>query len=597
MLYHIDYLLPLILRTDASQYGVGGMLLQMCNGIEQPICFVSKKLSPEARRWSTIDQEAFAIFYSVTSLRHYLLGHPFVIETDHNNLQYISKYTDGRVGRWRLALQEYDFIVHHIPGASNTVADGLSRCCVLSSVIPCKEQRKTAAVSDNTVEISVAQKDIDNINDQALDISIVDPKHLIARFHDDTAGHCGIQSTIKKILDAGHRWSTLRRDVVEFIHSCPICQKLRVTEKEDTPLEQHVIDAYEPFQEVSLDSIVNLPADENDNTCILVIIDNFTKFVELFAVPDVSAITAAQCLLSVVGRYGCIETIRSDRGGQFVSDVFQHLVKLMGSKQLLTIGYRPQGNGIVERVNAEVIRHLSAIVHSRRVKSMWSVGLPMVQRIINATVHSTTGYAPSTLLFGQRLHLDRAILTPFPLQESVAIAPYVQKLHRFQCEAINASQAYLASQMDARVASTKGPFKKFHRGDYVLVQAHFEPSDDKFSFRYRGPYLVMESHNNLYHCMDLRTRKIHIFDVSTLKLYRVDDNTDPLSVAVLDVNEDIVDSIIDHVVGKKGKKSHQFRVLFADGSVSLLPYMEVRNLEALDRYLEQNPSVKKALKL
>lgn len=122
MLFHIDYSLPLVLRTDASQFGVGGMLLQICRGVEQPICFVSKKLSPEARCWSTIDQEAFAIFYAVTSLKHYLFGHPFVIETDHNNLQYISKYTEGRVGRWRLALQEYDFIVRHIAGATNTVA-------------------------------------------------------------------------------------------------------------------------------------------------------------------------------------------------------------------------------------------------------------------------------------------------------------------------------------------------------------------------------------------------------------------------------------------------------------------------------------------
>jgi hypothetical protein len=86
----------------------------------------------------------------------------------------------------------------------------------------------------------------------------------------------------------------------------------------------------------------------------------------------------------------------------------------------------------------------------------------MVQRIINATVHSTTGYAPSTLLFGQRLHLDRAILTPFPLQEEVVVALYVQKLHRFQCEAIKACQEYLAQQMDARVNTNKGPCKQFH---------------------------------------------------------------------------------------------------------------------------------------
>jgi hypothetical protein len=575
MLFHINYALPLVLRTDASQYGVGGVLLQLCHGVEQPISYVSKKLSSEARRWSTIDQEAFAIVFAIKSLRHYLLGHPFVVETDHHNLQYIAKFTEGRVGRWRLALQEYDFIVTHISGASNKVADALSRCCV----------------------VMTGDSQAVDLDGQAVEVSVQDPKQIISKFHDDSVGHNGIQPTVRKLGEAGYKWSTLRRDVVEFIHNCPICQKLRVTEKSDAPVEQHVIEAYEPFQEISLDSIVNLPPDENDNTCILVIIDNFTKFVELFAVHDVSAITAAHCLLSVVGRYGPIEIIRSDRGGQFVSDVFQNLTSLMGSKQLLTIGYRPQGNGIVERVNAEVIRHLSAIVHARRIKGVWSIGLPMVQRIINATMHSTTGYAPSTLLFGQRLHLDRAILTPFPLSEEVTVAPYVQKLHRFQCEAIKASQEYLSQQMDARVASTRGPFKQFHRGDYVVVRAHFDPNDDKFSFPWRGPYLVTESHNNLYHCMDLRTRKVHVFDVSTLRLFRVDDNTDPLSVAVLDVNEDIVDCIIGHEAGKKGKKSHKFKVQFMDGTISLLPYMEVRNLEALDKYLVSNPEIKKDLKI
>jgi hypothetical protein len=195
------------------------MLLQICRGVEQPICLARKKLSPEARRWSTIDQEAFTTFYAVTSLKHYLFGHPFVIETDHKNLQYISKYTEGRVGRWRLALQEYDFIVRHIAGATNTVADGLSRCCLVSSASP--------LVSEKAADATDA--------DAAVEVLVTDPKQIIARFHDDTAGHCGIQSTIKKICDAGHRWSTLRRDVVEFIHSCPICQKLCVPRKREVP--------------------------------------------------------------------------------------------------------------------------------------------------------------------------------------------------------------------------------------------------------------------------------------------------------------------------------------------------------------------------
>jgi hypothetical protein len=51
--------------------------------------------------------------------------------------------------------------------------------------------------------------------------------------------------------------------------------------------------------------------------------------------------------------------------------------------------------------------------------------------------------------------------------------------------------------MDARVNAIKGPFKQFHRGDYVVVRAHLDPNDDKFSFNYRGLYLVTASSNNL----------------------------------------------------------------------------------------------------
>lgn len=117
MLHHIDYSLHIVLRTDASQYGVGAALMNI----------ISQKLSGPATRWSTIDQEAYAIFFAVTKLAHYLRGQWFVIQTDHNNLKYIQNAAEGKVGRWRLLLQEYDYIVQHISGKTN--ADCLSRCC------------------------------------------------------------------------------------------------------------------------------------------------------------------------------------------------------------------------------------------------------------------------------------------------------------------------------------------------------------------------------------------------------------------------------------------------------------------------------------
>jgi hypothetical protein len=179
-------------------------------------------------------------------------------------------------------------------------------------------------------------------------------------------------------------------------------------------------------------------------------------------------------LLQLCGRYGYVSFIRSDRGGQFISDVFSKLVQLMGSKQILTIGYRPQSNGIVERANSEMKRHLIAIVQHRRIAELWSMGLPLVQRILNATVHSVTGFAPAMLLFGNAINLNRSIFAP--PQESVLVdyPSYVQKLCRVQAHAIAASQEHLAADIDRRIINAhadNSTIKKFDNGDLLCYRS------------------------------------------------------------------------------------------------------------------------------
>jgi hypothetical protein len=99
-IYMPDYSLPWILRPDASAFAVGAVLLQLAQStepgktIEQPLSLVSKKLSKPARNWATIKAEAYAIYYAVTANEYFLRGKPFIIETDHANLQWMDKSTD-----------------------------------------------------------------------------------------------------------------------------------------------------------------------------------------------------------------------------------------------------------------------------------------------------------------------------------------------------------------------------------------------------------------------------------------------------------------------------------------------------------------------
>ena len=107
-LYFIDYNLPVVLRVDASMTGVGGVLLNVKDGQERFIEFASKIFSTAAQKWSTYEQEAYAIYYCILKFAHYLTGHPFILETDHRNLIWLDQSATPKVVRWRLRLQEFD---------------------------------------------------------------------------------------------------------------------------------------------------------------------------------------------------------------------------------------------------------------------------------------------------------------------------------------------------------------------------------------------------------------------------------------------------------------------------------------------------------
>jgi reverse transcriptase-like protein len=117
--------------TDASDFALGVVISQEFDGKKHPIAFHSHTLLPAKRNYDVHDKEMTAIVYGFKCGRPYFLGtnHPIHIHTDHKNLQYFrqpQKIT-GRQARWMEFLQDFDFVLDHIPGHSNTITDLLSR--------------------------------------------------------------------------------------------------------------------------------------------------------------------------------------------------------------------------------------------------------------------------------------------------------------------------------------------------------------------------------------------------------------------------------------------------------------------------------------
>ena len=121
---------PFVLRTDASDIGLGAVLLQDFEGEGRlPIAYASKKLLPRERNYSVIEKECLGIIWGVEKFRKYLYGVEFLLETDHRPLSYMqtAKVLNPRIMRWAIKLQPYRFRIVAIRGRDNLGADYLSR--------------------------------------------------------------------------------------------------------------------------------------------------------------------------------------------------------------------------------------------------------------------------------------------------------------------------------------------------------------------------------------------------------------------------------------------------------------------------------------
>ena len=93
------------------------------------MAYFSRKLLPREEKYSTIEKECLAIKLAVQAFRVYLIGCPFVIQTDHRSLEWLDrmKENNARLTRWSLCLQPYQFEVKYRPGKGHINADTLSR--------------------------------------------------------------------------------------------------------------------------------------------------------------------------------------------------------------------------------------------------------------------------------------------------------------------------------------------------------------------------------------------------------------------------------------------------------------------------------------
>lgn len=460
----------------------------------------------------------------------------------------------------------------------------------------------------------VAEEIIHPVASNLHDVSMTEEQFkTIQSVHNEMEGHMGFHLTMQRLKAKGTMWPFVRLHVRKFITECPTCQALRRI----TPLIKtlpYVTASQSPMERISIDTMGPFTKSRNYEY-ILVVIDNFSRYVELFPLTSVAAHEAAEKLLEHCARYGQPIQILSDGGTQFLNETVSTLCKMLQVTTITATPYSKQENGIVERANKEVLRHLRAFIADSKILESWSSYLPLIQRIMNATTHSVLGVSPASIVFGDATRLDRRVLNELPNENydeetgellppnpnmSPTLRAWIDRMLAAQHRIIQIARQNQEEEQ-VRHLQEKTPEDApiiFKPEEYVMCDypttAFGKQPPNKLLLPTRGPFRVInyDVTKRKYILQHLNSNRTFTSDPSRVHKFNYDPaRTKPAEVALRDKQEFYVQAIHGVKGHPQRKKTLQFLVQWEGyDERTWEPWSHLRNNIILHKYLLDSPN-------
>lgn len=155
-----------------------------------------------------------------------------------------------------------------------------------------------------------------------------------------------------------------------------------------------------PFQKIGIDLLGPFRRSTDGKTMIIVCTDYATRYVETGALVNGKATHVARFILdNIISRHGAPQTIVSDQGRTFQSELVQELLRMMGSRSRFTSAYHPATNGLCERFNKTLADMLA--MYTNTAQTDWTAYLAQVTFAYNTSLQSTTKFTPFELVYGR----------------------------------------------------------------------------------------------------------------------------------------------------------------------------------------------------
>lgn len=546
-----DFNLKFIVETDASDFGLGAVLLQRHNDEDKVICYLSRSLTKIERRYSTTEKELLGVLFAIEKLRPYLEGTKFTVVTDHYSLKWLFSIKDpaGRIARWALRLQQFDFDVVHRPGKDHLVPDALSRTVPIIDAIV--DNTTTAQLSTDKWYTNMCKLVTENPKDYPLwmvengkllrktrlrypelernEWLIVVPKEkrqeIIQSRHDPpTCGHLGISKTLARI-NQQYYWPKCHIDVSRYVRNCQVCIQTKPEQK--PPIGQMLSTqptALKPWDILSIDIVGPLPRSNSGFVYILTVLDCFSKYILLFPIRSATATNVVKNLEdNVFLVYGAPRKIVTDNGVQFKSKEFRLLMLKYKVNFAPVSNYHPQANP-VERVHRVLKTMLTAYVSENQ--RLWDSYLAKVAYAIRSAKHDVTGVTPNFVIFGREINLNNVeeeISNHTPIINNRERQEALDKL--FKDIRSRLKQAYDKSKIRYNLRRRHEPFRLHQivwRKNYTLSDAT-KNYTSKLAPKFCGPFRIIKVHSPYsYELADMSNKPIGVWNAKDIKAHPPD---------------------------------------------------------------------------
>ena len=386
-LKYFDVTKSIVLSVDASQNGLGAVLLQDY----LPVTYASRALTETEKRYAQIEKEALAIVFACNKFHQYIYGKKVLVESDHKPLETIFKkqYNEcpARIQRMKHFTQRYDIEVKYKPGKELLLADALSRNYLstkennlheteielhahtlkrnLLITLERKEIFQTETTNDNELQMLIEFINIgwpDNKKSvpdcikpyygAADELNVIEglvfkgnkivvpktlTKEMLKKLH---YNHLGIEKCKMRAREILY-WPFMTKEIEDVVESCHVCNKYKKSKIKEPLMPREVPN--EPWQMVGMD-LFHYKASEH-----LLIIDYFSKFVEVIKLNSTDAHSVINVLKNIFARLGIPQEVYSDNGPQFNNYLIKEFAKEWNFKHETSSPYWPQSNGMVER--------------------------------------------------------------------------------------------------------------------------------------------------------------------------------------------------------------------------------------------------------